>query len=172
VWLTSKRARHESDSLGVTESPLDKVLRLAGGTTRSYVRMHQGRLQRVSAYPTPRQRHVAWGSLKPGQKVLLNNVPFQVVKVGVPLSKAELAFLQKGKAAAAAKLKAQGPSAAQQAALKKATAASAKAKVSGAAAPAAAKAAVKPVHIDLRNLVTRRTVVMSMAANAQVVQFG
>jgi hypothetical protein len=157
------------------ESPLDKVLRLAGGTTRSYTRVTQGRLQRVSAYPTPRQRHVAWGSLKPGQKVLLNNEPFQVIKIGVPLSKAELAFLKKGQAAAAAKLKAQGPSAAQKTALQKATAASAsasKARVSGAVPPAAAKAAAKPVHIELRNLITKRTVVMSMAGNAMVVQFG
>jgi hypothetical protein len=160
----------------VTESSLEKVLRLTGGTTRSYVRAGPRGPVRVGAYPTPRQRHVAWGSLKAGQKVLINNVPFQVIKIGVPLSKAELAFLAKGKAAAAAKLKAQGPSAAQQAALKKATTASAvasKAKAAGAAVPAAAAvAAVKPVHIELRNLITNRTVVMSMAANVQVVQFG
>jgi hypothetical protein len=156
----------------VTESPLDKVLRL----TRGYVRVSQGKLQRVGAYPTPRQRHVAWGSLKAGQKVLLNNVPYQVVKIGVPLSKSELAWQAKGKAAAAAKLKAQGPSAAQKTALQKATTASAaasKARAAGAAPAAkAAAAAVKPVHIELRNLITNRTVVMSMAANVQVVQFG
>jgi hypothetical protein len=161
----------------VTESPLEKVLRLTGGTTRSYVRAGPRGPVRVGAYPTPRQRHVAWGSLKPGQKVLLNNVPFQVIKIGVPLSKNELAFQAKGKAAAAAKLKAQGPSAKQKAALQKASAASAKAskaKAAGGAAPAKAAALVtaKKVHIELRNLVNKRVVVMSFAANAQVTAFG
>jgi hypothetical protein len=161
----------------VTESPLAKVLRLTGGTTRSYTRVEKGRLQRVGAYPTPRQRHVAWGSLKPGQKVLISNVPFQVIKTGVPLSKSEVAFQAKGTAAAAAKLKAQGPSARQKAALQKASAASAKAskaRAAGGAVPAkaAARAPAAKVHIELRNLINKRVVVMSFAADAQVTAFG
>ncbi len=67
----------------MTESPLDKVLRLAGGTTRSYVRMHAGRLQRVGAYPTPRLRHVAWGSLKAGQVVEIVGIRYEVLQVRV-----------------------------------------------------------------------------------------
>lgn len=65
------------------ESPLDKVLRLAGGITRSYVRQNRGRLQRVGAYPTPRLRHVAWGSLKAGEVVQIAGIRYSVLQVRV-----------------------------------------------------------------------------------------
>ena len=68
----------------MTESPLDKVLRLAGGITRGYVRNDNGRAQQVRAYPTPRVRHVAWGSLKAGQVVQIAGVRYKVLQVKVP----------------------------------------------------------------------------------------
>lgn len=37
----------------MTESPVEKILRLAGGTTKGYIRSERGRPQNVRAYPTP-----------------------------------------------------------------------------------------------------------------------
>lgn len=154
----------------MSESPLEKVVRLAGGITRSYVRSSARGPVRVTQYAN--HRKVSWGSLKAGQKVILNGVPFQVLKVGVPVTKAQQAQAKAAQAKAAAKLKAQGPSAAQKTALQKATAAAAAKAKTGASgtAPAAAKAAAaaKHVRIELRNLVSGRTVVMSQPAGLVV----
>lgn len=157
------------------KSVLDTVLELAGGTTQAYTRVKQGQVQRVSAYPTPvRHRTVAWSSLKPGNKVLLNGAWYQVVAVNVAMTAAQTAALKKGQQAAAAKEKAQGPSAAQKAALKKAVAASAKsakARATGAMPPATsatAKVAAKMLRIKLRNMANGRTTVMSLAVSTPV----
>jgi hypothetical protein len=66
----------------VAESSLDKVLRLAGGITRSYTRMENGRVQRVGAYT--RIRRVAWGSLKAGNVVQIAGARYKVVQARVP----------------------------------------------------------------------------------------
>jgi hypothetical protein len=69
----------------VTESRLDKVLRLSGGITRSYTRVNQGRVQRVGAYAS--RRRVAWGSLKAGEVVEIAGVRYKVLQVRVPPAK-------------------------------------------------------------------------------------
>lgn len=69
------------------ESPLEKLLRLAGGTTKSYVRTNPlGRRVAVHQYPTPHPAHgrVAVGSLKAGQVVQIKGVNYTVVRVNVP----------------------------------------------------------------------------------------
>lgn len=159
----------------MAESVLDIVLELVGGTTQSYTRVKQGQVQRVSEYPTPvRHRTVAWSSLKPGNKVLLNNAWYQVVAVNVALTAAQSAALKKGQQAAAAKEKAQGMSAKQKAALQKAVAASAKsakARATGAMPPATSattKMAAKTLRIKLRNMANGRTTVMALAASTPV----
>lgn len=87
------------------ETAVDKVLRLAGGTTKSYVRTNQqGRPVRVSQYPTPhpavaaaqagRQAaapqartgggNTAFGNLKVGQVLLIGREKYSVQQVNVP----------------------------------------------------------------------------------------
>lgn len=73
---------------------LSKVLRLAGGTTQGYVHIVKGKPVTVSSYrtPHPAQQMVpagpplkseSWGTLKAGQTVVIRNVPYKVLKVGV-----------------------------------------------------------------------------------------
>lgn len=152
----------------MTETALDKVLRLS--VTRAYTRMEGGRLQQVGPYNT-RRRHLggltSWGALKPGQRIVMGGVAYEVMEVNAALSKTETAWQHAGKAAAARKIKAQGQSLAQKTALKKAASASAKTKASGGTA-AVAKAAAKKVHVKLKNLTTGRVSVRSLAAGTTI----
>lgn len=66
------------------ESALDKVLRLAGGITRSYVRRSPtGKMEQVHQYRS-RLRREAWGSLKAGQVVQIVGVQYKVIQANVP----------------------------------------------------------------------------------------
>jgi hypothetical protein len=92
----------------VRESPLAKVLRLAGGTTRSYVRgTPQGKPVQVHQYPTPhpagpkviapprsaasqatplQHGQSTFGALKKGQRIILAKQDYVVVQANVPAS--------------------------------------------------------------------------------------
>jgi hypothetical protein len=63
----------------VTESPLDKVLRLTGGITRSYVRAGPRGPVRVGQYAN--HRRVAWGNLKVGEIVQIAGIRYEVLQV-------------------------------------------------------------------------------------------
>ncbi len=163
----------------MAETPLDQavlnlVLKLTGGTTKSYVRVGTGgKLTKVSQYRTPQRVHkLAWGSLVIGMKVNLGGTSwYQVVATNVPLTSNETAFRQAGSKAAAAKVKAQGQSQAQKAATAKGRAVAAKnAKygITPVAKVAAAKKATHKVHLKMRNMQTGTTTVMSQPASTVV----
>lgn len=66
----------------MSESPLEKVLRLTGGITRSYVRSGPRGPVRVSQYAN--HRRVTWSSLKPGEVVQIAGINYKVLQVRVP----------------------------------------------------------------------------------------
>jgi hypothetical protein len=155
----------------VAETPLDRavlnlVLKLTGGTTRSYVRVGSGgKLSKVSQYRTPQRVHkLAWGSLTIGMKVNLGGTTwYQVVATNVALTSNETKFRSTGSKAAAAKMHAQGPSQAQKGALAKGRVAAAKNAKYGItpSAKTAKVVAAKKVHLKMRNMQTGTTTVMS-----------
>jgi len=83
----------------VTEHPLDKLVRLAGGVTQGYVHIVKGKPVTVSPYRTPQRarmtplptgppvKQVSWGSVRPGQTIVIRSIPYKVVKVNTQSQK-------------------------------------------------------------------------------------
>lgn len=67
----------------MSETALEKLLRLAGGITNSYSRTVNGKVERVSQYRS-RMRRLAFGALKGGEILQIGSVQYKVIQARVP----------------------------------------------------------------------------------------